>query len=135
MTWFYKFGLNKHFDLRDFTKSISAKLRIVLVFIFSVQSSQFSDFVTEFCDRCFSIIENSIALQTRSEVKQNLLLHTWNVGDVGYCCEYWTRDEVVTGVHCTMYIRNELRVLKVNKSVLYFCIYVYYQNSVYRVIN
>ena len=34
----------------------------------SLQSSQFSDFVTEFCDRCFSIIENSIALQTRSEV-------------------------------------------------------------------
>jgi len=34
----------------------------------SLQSSQFSDFVAEFCDRCFSIIENSIALQTRSEV-------------------------------------------------------------------
>ena len=34
----------------------------------SLQSSQFEDFVVEFLDRCFAIIENSIILQTRSEV-------------------------------------------------------------------
>ena len=35
----------------------------------SLQSSHFDDFVADFCDRCFAIIENSIVLQTRAEVK------------------------------------------------------------------
>ena len=35
---------------------------------FSMQSAQFEDFLVEFLNRCFAIIENSIVLETRAEV-------------------------------------------------------------------
>jgi hypothetical protein len=35
---------------------------------YSMQSAQFEDFLVEFLNRCFAIIENSIVLETRAEV-------------------------------------------------------------------
>ncbi len=48
--------------------AVPSYCRYLLSHYFSMQSAQFEDFLVEFLNRCFAIIENSIVLETRAEV-------------------------------------------------------------------